>query len=53
MNGRCIWVVQTAVYLLNAHLGNGTGRSLVASGLVRCEAVLHSCGTSPVVGTDL
>ena len=41
-----------------AHLGNGTGRRtvtmaaplLVTSELVRYEAVLHSCGTSPVGG---
>ena len=41
-----------------AHIGNGTGRStatlappllvLLTSGLVRYEARLHSCGTSPV-----
>ena len=47
-----------------AHLGNCTGRRTVTmiapllftSGPVRYEAVLHSCGTSPVgrgVGTDL
>ena len=51
---------------LDAHLGNGTGRRtatmmaplpplpplllLLTSGLVRDEAVLHSCGTNPVGG---
>ena len=46
-----------------AHLRNNTGRRtatmaapiLFTSGLVKYEAVLHSCGTSPVggMGTDL
>ena len=46
------------VPLLDAHLGNGIGSKtvtmaaplLLTSGLVRYEAVLHSCGTSPVRG---
>ena len=45
-------------YLLDAHLGNGTDRRtatlmtplLFTSGLVRYEAVLQSCRTSPVGG---
>ena len=52
------------LYCLLAHtLGNGTGRRLttmvtpllLTSGLVRYEAGLHSCGTSPLEegGTDL
>ena len=49
----------TMVSLLDAHLGNGTGHRTVkmkaplafTSDPVRCEAVLHSCGTS-LVGLD-
>ena len=44
-----LWVLHVAVWLLDAHLGNGTGRRTVTmvaplvltSGPVRYEAVLH------------
>ena len=50
-----VWAVHVVVQLFDAHLGNGTVRRTVTmmapliltSGLVRYEAVLHSCGTSP------
>ena len=51
-----VWGVHVALQLLDAHLWNGTGHRIVTmtalllltSGLVRYEAVLHGCGTSPV-----
>ena len=54
----CVWRVHTAPLYSCTQLGNGTGRRtvtmmaplLLTSGLVRHEAVLHSCGTSPVGG---
>ena len=55
----CVWGVCVALELLDAHLGNGTGHRtaslmepllLLTSGPMRYEAVLHSCGTSPVGG---
>ena len=53
---RYVWGGRVTLQLLDADLGNGTGRRtatimaplLFTSGLVRYEAVLHSCGTSPV-----
>ena len=50
-----VWGVGVTLYLLDAHLGNGTGSRTVTmmalllftSGPVRHKAVLHSCGTSP------
>ena len=54
----CVGGVCVGIYLLDAHLGNGSGRRtvtmmaplLLTHGLVRYEAVLHSCGTSLVGG---
>ena len=62
-----VWVVRVGVWLLDPHLGNGTGRRtvtmasplLLTSGLARYEAMLQSCETSLVgmgggeVGIDL
>ena len=50
------WGVCVALELLDTHLENGTGRRtatmiaplLLTSGPIRYEAVLQSCGTSPV-----
>ena len=55
-NEQYVWVVLVALYLLDAHLGNGTGHRtvtmaaplLLTSGPARYEALLHGCGTSPV-----
>ena len=52
----CVGGVRIALYLLDAHLGNGAGHItatlkaplLLTIRLVRYEAVLRSCGTSPV-----
>ena len=57
----CVRGVCRIACLLDAHLGNDTGRRmtlaepLVTSGPVRNEAVLLICGKGPVggVGTDL
>ena len=62
----CMFVCMGSLYcciVACAHLGNGTGRRtatlvaplLLTSGPLRYEAVLQSCGTSPVGGggTDL
>ena len=51
----CMWSLYCCLVAC-VHLWNGTGRRtmkmaaslLLASGLVRYEAVLHSCGTRPV-----
>ena len=51
----CVWGVRTVAC---THLGNGTGRRtatlvaplLLIGGIVKYEAVLHSCRTSPVGG---
>ena len=56
-----VWVVCVAVQLLDANLGNGTGRRTVtmvapllfASGAGRYEEVLHNWGASPIGGIDL
>ena len=57
-----VWIVGIAGELLDAHLGNGTGRRtvtmaallLLTSGPARYEAVLHGCVTSLLGGgTDL
>ena len=62
---RCVCMGSLCHVLLDAHIGNGTGRrtltimaSLLLTGPLRYEAVLHSYGTSPErgggrVGTDL
>ena len=52
----CVLWVCVALYLLGADLGNSTSHRtatimvplLLTSGSVRYEAVLHSCGTSPL-----
>ena len=53
----CIWGDCVTLYLLDAHLGNSTGRRtvtmtalLLTSGPVRYEAVPQSHGTSQVGG---
>ena len=56
-----LWMVSVVSYrciVACAHLENGTGRRiatmvaplLLTSGPVKYEALLHSCGTSPVGG---
>ena len=57
----CLWGVPVTLYLLDAHLGNGTGHRtatmtaplLLTSGPVMYETVLHSGGTSPVGRRDV
>ena len=52
-----VWVVHVTAELLDTHLGNGTGRRtatmlaplLLTSGPARYEALLHGCGTNPIV----
>ena len=56
-----VWGVCVALYLLDAHLGNGTCRRTVtmtaplilSSGLLRYEAVLHIVGQVQRVGQVL